>query len=164
MKVQKLIAFTVLLGLLVLVLSACGTQATPPVTEPALATENLNPPTPPPVADTLAPPATDTGVTQPTESAAVSSGSYTNDVLPILESRCISCHGGEQTRQGLDMKTYASLMAGSLNGPVVTPGDAGGSVLVQQLLNGKMPKRGPKLTPDQVQVIADWINSGALNN
>jgi len=28
----------------------------------------------------------------------------------------------------------------------------------------KMPKRGPKLTPDQVQLITDWVNQGALDN
>jgi len=27
-----------------------------------------------------------------------------------------------------------------------------------------MPKRGPKLTPDQVQLVVDWINQGALDN
>jgi mono/diheme cytochrome c family protein len=84
--------------------------------------------------------------------------------MPILESRCIQCHGGDQTKKGLDMKTYESLMAGSENGAVVAPGDAGNSLLVEQLLNGKMPKKGPKLTPDQVQVISDWVNAGAKNN
>jgi hypothetical protein len=30
--------------------------------------------------------------------------------------------------------------------------------------SGKMPKRGPKLTAEQIQTISDWINAGALNN
>jgi uncharacterized membrane protein len=84
--------------------------------------------------------------------------------LPILQNRCFNCHGGEQTKEGLNTGSYASLMAGSDNGPVIVPGDAANSLLVQQLLNGKMPKRGPKLTPDQIQMIIDWINAGALNN
>jgi hypothetical protein len=29
---------------------------------------------------------------------------------------------------------------------------------------GAMPKRGPKLTPAQIQIITDWINAGAPNN
>jgi hypothetical protein len=28
----------------------------------------------------------------------------------------------------------------------------------------EMPKRGPKLKPEQVQLINDWINAGAPNN
>ena len=55
-------------------------------------------------------------------------------------------------------------MAGSFNGVVVIPGNAADSFLVQQLINGEMPKRGPKLTDEQIQIISDWINAGALNN
>jgi hypothetical protein len=62
------------------------------------------------------------------------------------------------------LKTYASLMAGSENGPVITPGDAANSLLVELVTNQKMPKRGPKLTPPQVQLIMDWVNQGALDN
>ena len=62
------------------------------------------------------------------------------------------------------MDTYESLMAGSEDGPVITPGDAQESLLVQKILSGKMPKRGPKLTPEETQIIIDWINLGAQNN
>ncbi len=62
------------------------------------------------------------------------------------------------------MTTYDSLMAGSFNGTVVTPGNAADSFLVQQVVEGEMPKRGPKLTAEQIQIITDWINAGALNN
>jgi hypothetical protein len=55
-------------------------------------------------------------------------------------------------------------MKGSDNGPVVTPGNADNSLLVELLLNQKMPKRGPKFTPAQIQIIIDWINQGALDN
>jgi len=90
--------------------------------------------------------------------------SYASDVRPILESRCGSCHMGEFVSEGLDMNTYESLIAGSQNGPVIVPGDANDSLLVQKVTEGKMPKRGPKLTPAQIQIITDWINTGALNN
>ena len=55
-------------------------------------------------------------------------------------------------------------MAGSFNGTVITPGNAEDSFLVQQLLDGEMPKRGPKLTLEQIQIIINWVNAGALNN
>ena len=90
--------------------------------------------------------------------------SYANDVRPILESRCGSCHMGEFVSEGLDMNTYESLLVGSQNGPVIIPGDANDSLLVQKITAGKMPKRGPKLTPAQIQIITDWIDAGALNN
>ena len=161
----KMVLFVLILGLL----TACGTQPTAaPVSAPteavALATE----------APTELPASTDTAA--PTEPAAATEApttqqafegatvSFANDVFPIIESRCIGCHGGERTQEGLDLKTHASLMSGSNNGPVVTPGDATNSLLVELVTTQKMPKRGPKLTPPQVQLITDWVNQGALDN
>ena len=90
--------------------------------------------------------------------------SYAKDVRPILESRCASCHMGEFVSEGLDMNTYESLLEGSENGPVIDPGDAKHSLLIKKVTEGKMPKRGPKLTPAQIQILTDWINAGAPNN
>jgi len=84
--------------------------------------------------------------------------------LPIIQSRCIGCHGRDRIEEGLDMNTHASLMAGSDNGPVIVPGDAANSLLVEMVATQKMPKRGPKLTPPQVQLITDWVSQGALDN
>jgi len=99
-----------------------------------------------------------------TSAAPSADVSYAKDVRPILESRCATCHMGEFVSEGLDMNTYESLLAGSQNGPVIVPGDAGKSLLIQKVTEGKMPKRGPKLTPVQIQTIIDWINAGAPNN
>ena len=112
-----------------------------------------------------------TNTTQATEPVAATQPvaqavtvSFANDVLPIIQSRCINCHGGEQTEEGLVLLTYADIMAGSNNGPVVMPGDAEHSLMAELVATQKMPKRGPKLTPPQMQVIIDWINQGALDN
>ena len=156
MKV-KIVVFLLLVG----VLAACTTPATntpvspqpteasvsateAPATDPAVATEGATAATEAPVA----------GATV----------SFANDVLPMLQSRCKNCHGGQKTEKELNLTSYESVMAGSENGPVVTPGDAANSPLAEMVVNGKMPKRGPKLTPDQVQLIVDWINQGGLNN
>lgn len=90
--------------------------------------------------------------------------SYASDVRPILESRCATCHMGEFVSEGLDMDTYESLLAGSQNGPVIVPGDANKSLLIEKVTEGEMPKKGPRLTPAQIQMITDWIDAGALNN
>lgn len=90
--------------------------------------------------------------------------SYSKDVYPILESRCGKCHMGSFTSENLNMETYDSLMVGSQNGVVIVAGNAKESLLARKILKGEMPKRGPKLTPAQVQIIIDWINAGAPNN
>jgi mono/diheme cytochrome c family protein len=149
----KILIIILLVGLL----TACGSQPTEAPASPP--TEEVVPATEAPVAtDTSAPAAM-------TEEPASTTGvSFANDVLPILQSRCLNCHGGDRLEEGLSMKTYADLMAGSENGLVITAGDAENSLLVELVSTQKMPKRGPKLTPPQVQLIIDWINQGALDN
>ncbi len=90
--------------------------------------------------------------------------SFSQDVLPILQKSCTRCHGSSRKEEGLDLRSYAAVMAGSRNGPVVVPGDANNSPLVELVVTGKMPKRGTKLTPEQVQILIDWVNQGAMNN
>lgn len=145
-------------------LSACGSQATDapassPTEKPASPTQTSAP------ADTAIPP-TEAPAEQPTaEPAAPAAGvSFANDILPILNSRCLNCHGGQKVEEGLILKSYTDLMAGSDNGPVVVPSDAENSLIVEMLRTNKMPKKGPKLTPPQVQLIVDWVNQGALDN
>jgi hypothetical protein len=99
-----------------------------------------------------------------TSSSGDGSVSFANDVLPIIDSRCAQCHGGERTERGLNLLSYNSLMAGSVNGPMVVPGNADASKFVELVANNKMPKRGARLTPSQVQIFTDWVNQGALDN
>lgn len=162
----KIALVVLVVGLLA---AACGAPPTEAPAAPPTDTE-----APATAAPTDVPPATDTSA--PTEPAAATEApateaaaggatvSFASDILPLFESRCIGCHGGERTQEGLDLKTHASLMTGSSNGAVVTPGDAANSLLVELVATQKMPKRGPKLTPDQVQLITDWVNQGALDN
>lgn len=160
---SKLLIFILIAGLI----SACGSQpteapASPPTEEPAPATQA---PTNPSVPTAEAASPTEVPSEQPTAAPAASNGvSFANDILPILNSRCLNCHGGDRIEEGLLVGSYGELMAGSANGPVIVPGDAAGSLLVELVENQKMPKRGPKLTPPQVQLIVDWVNQGALNN
>jgi len=161
----KFVLFVLIVGLL----SACGAQSTN--TPTSVPTEVVAPatdaPTEAPLPTDTAAPTEPTAVTEapvtqpPAEGATVS---FATDILPIFESRCIGCHGGDRTQEGLDLKTHASLMAGSNNGAVVIAGDAANSLLVEMVATQKMPKRGPKLTPPQIQLITDWVNQGALDN
>lgn len=90
--------------------------------------------------------------------------SFSKDVSPLLQAACVKCHGGEKTSKGLDLKTFDSLMLGSQNGSVIVAGNPTNSKLIQSVQSGKMPKNGPMLTPDQIQILVDWVNAGAKNN
>ena len=99
-KVSKVFVKSLILTMLaVIVLTACGTAAAP--------------------ASTLSPayPNSDSAYPNPDTAAAAS---FAKDVLPIFESSCFKCHGGDKTEKGLDLKTYASVMLGSQKGAVIT--------------------------------------------
>jgi mono/diheme cytochrome c family protein len=90
--------------------------------------------------------------------------SFARDVLPIFTQICMKCHGDEAAQHGLVLKSYADVMQGSDNGPVVVPGDPANSLLVDMVATEKMPKHGPRLLPKQIRAIVDWVTAGAPDN
>lgn len=149
-----------------LILSACA-PATPQAT-----------PTPVPATETFVPAtstATATATTvptvkalQPTDTAIVENSSspisFANQVFPILNTYCVECHGGRRTREGLNMTTYDGLIAGSNNGAVLIAGSANESLLIDLIEQGEMPNRGLAPSSEELQILIDWVNQGALNN
>lgn len=149
------------------VLAGCGTQPDSLPTDVSIPTSME--PEPAPVIDPSSPTETEAPFVEPTPTEALAEApnttiSFASDVLPIIESRCVNCHGGREIEEGLLLRTYDEIMAGSDNGPVIIPGDVEGSLLVELITTKEMPKKGPKLTPLQIQTITDWVAAGAQNN
>lgn len=96
--------------------------------------------------------------------------SFAADVMPILERRCVKCHGGERDEggqrieEGLSLLTWDDVMAGSIWGSVVEPGDPAASYLLELIQNGEMPDKEPRLLPKEVRIISQWIATGAVKN
>jgi uncharacterized membrane protein/mono/diheme cytochrome c family protein len=92
---------------------------------------------------------------------------YAVHVAPLLSRSCVSCHRQEKHKGGLRMDTYARLMLGGEDGPVVVPGNPKSSDIIRRLLlppgdDDSMPSDGDKpLTPEEVQMIEHWIAAGA---
>lgn len=92
---------------------------------------------------------------------------YAQRVAPILEQKCVVCHGEKKQRGKLRLDTFAWLMKGGENGPVIKPGDAKDSELfVRITMNPEdedfMPADSkPPLTRDEVKVLELWIAAGA---
>jgi mono/diheme cytochrome c family protein len=83
---------------------------------------------------------------------------YTGTIGPLLQARCGSCHGSSGL-QGLDLTSYEGIMSGGEKGPVVTPGDALGSLLVQKQ-TAQHPHFG-QFNTDELKLISEWIMAGA---
>jgi mono/diheme cytochrome c family protein len=99
----------------------------------------------------------------PASSGTSAPVSYAVDVAPLFNQRCTQCHSGGQPSGGLDLSSYAGLMAGGARGAVITPGDAANSLLISLVSSGQMPKSGAQLTQDQVTMLENWVNAGATD-
>ena len=85
-------------------------------------------------------------------------------VWPLLQARCISCHGTEKQKGKLRLDSRAALLKGGDSGPAIVAGDPGKSLLIQVVRQThadiKMPPK-EKLAADQVDALAQWIKDGA---
>ena len=85
-------------------------------------------------------------------------------IQTIFNSNCGNCHLGNSSG-GLNLSTYQNLMAGGDSGAVIVPGDHANSYLWQRVNNGEMPPgNNPDLTASQIDLVALWIDEGALEN
>jgi len=145
--------------LAVLILSACGSNVQ--VDNLNTETENESAPDSVENAENSQDPAPDS------EGEIVDQGgevSFENDVLPVFIENCQQCHGASGGQAGLVVTSYQELLAGSNNGIVILPGDADASRLIELIISGSMPKSKTPLTDEQIQIISDWVDQGALDN
>ena len=84
---------------------------------------------------------------------------YYSQIQPIFDSNCTQCHGNSA---GLNLSSYENIMQGSNNGDVIIPYDYINSELWQRINSGQMPPGNNDLTDAQVDLIAQWIDEGAL--
>jgi len=84
---------------------------------------------------------------------------YNSQIQPIFDARCISCHG---SMGGLNLTSYENLIDGGLSGDEVIPYDHISSELWVRVNSGQMPPGNNDLTDVQVNLIAQWIDEGAL--
>ncbi len=97
--------------------------------------------------------------------APATAGGYA-DVQALLTAKCVGCHG-ENGKEGIDLRTYESVMKGGEHGAIVTAGDPAASLIVKAVRGAegvdKMPKMGAPLTEDEIGKIEAWIKAGAKN-
>jgi hypothetical protein len=84
---------------------------------------------------------------------------YNSQIQPIFNSKCTQCHGNSA---GLNLSSYDNIMMGSINGDVVIPYNHSSSELWIRVNSGQMPPGNNDLTDGQVNLIAQWIDEGAL--
>jgi len=97
------------------------------------------------------------------ESTAVDFG---KNIKPILETKCVSCHGIEKQKGELDLSSLLAAKEGGENGPAISPGKPEESGLIHRITLAHdddeiMPPKGEPLTETQIQSLKEWISGGA---
>jgi cytochrome c5 len=117
------------------------------------------PETPTPI-PTLPPTPTPLPATATPEGQAPASGPTWGEVSAIIQAKCLTCHA-TTAMTGLAMDSYADLMAGGKEGPVVVPGDSADSVLYKIQAAGGHPGQ---LSESELAIVKAWIDSGATES
>ena len=80
--------------------------------------------------------------------------SFSNDIMPIIQANCISCHDQGNASGGFDFSSYTSTSANA------------NAILNSMKANGYqlMPIGGPALPDSTIQKISCWINQGKQDN
>ena len=87
----------------------------------------------------------------------VTSVSYAQDVVPLLQQYCYSCHSGGSPSGGIAMGTYATDKTIALNGKLY------GSINYSSGFS-PMPQGSPKFSSCQLATVKLWIDNNTPNN
>src|ERR1043166_6885419 len=89
---------------------------------------------------------------------------FRRDVVPILEARCFSCHGGADATASYRLDLRAGLLGETTGKPLVKIGKSDESRLIHAITGktpGKqMPRKGPPLSEREIGVLKAWIDQG----
>jgi len=98
--------------------------------------------------------------------AAAEGVSFNDTIWPILQERCLSCHGGDKDKGDLKLDSLEAFTKGGENGPIFVAGKPEESALYKLTILPKddpdiMPAKGDPLTEEQTKAIHTWITEGA---
>lgn len=92
---------------------------------------------------------------------------YEAGIAPILEQKCISCHGLDKMKGNLQLNTPGNILKGGKSGDVLKGDLNKEAVLTERILlplsdEKHMPPEGKsQLTSDEKKILTAWIRSGA---
>ena len=88
---------------------------------------------------------------------------FAGEVAPILEQRCVLCHGEKQQLSGLRVDSREALLQGGQRGPSLVPGDSASSTLYLHVSGKAEPRMpfGSTLAEDEIATLKRWIDTGA---
>ncbi len=97
---------------------------------------------------------------QPKKAPAID---FRGQVLPILEAKCIRCHGARQRGGKLDLRGREAMLKGGNSGAAIDLENPDKSLLIELIHFNEMPpkRKGTRVTAEELKLLNDWIKAGA---
>ena len=91
---------------------------------------------------------------------------FNADVKPILNKKCISCHGGVKQQAGFSVLFREEALAPTKSGkPAIVPGHPEDSEFIRRISSNdpeeRMPYKHPALDAKEIEILRDWVKQGA---
>ncbi|SDE23306.1 DUF1553 domain-containing protein [Niabella drilacis] len=91
---------------------------------------------------------------------------FSTDVKPILNKKCITCHGGVKAKGGFSVLFREEALAKTESGtPAIIPGDPDNSEMIRRLTlkdpEERMPYKHEPLSEDEIDILRRWVKQGA---
>lgn len=91
---------------------------------------------------------------------------FSADVKPILNKKCITCHGGVKAKGGFSLLFQEEALAPTESGkPAIIPGKPDASEMIRRLTlsdpEERMPYKHEPLTKEEITTLRLWIKQGA---
>ena len=92
--------------------------------------------------------------------------SFKDQIAPVLVRRCLGCHNNRKAEGRYVLTTFEMLVKpGESDESPIVPGKPDESYLIQKLVDPdadlRMPQEDDPLTPDQIEMIRQWIKAGS---
>ncbi len=91
---------------------------------------------------------------------------FARDIQPIFEASCVQCHARGKSKGAFSLETRDDFLAGGDTGAPAIAGHSAESLVVEMIsgLDSEkvMPKKGKKLTHDQVALFRAWVDQGMI--
>ncbi|HZZ79851.1 MAG TPA: c-type cytochrome domain-containing protein [Gemmataceae bacterium] len=92
--------------------------------------------------------------------------SFIKDVAPILQKNCFACHDAKKKKGKFEMTSWEAFRKGGSKDDPIEAGKSKDSLLIHLVTSTKADRMPPKdagdaLKPEQVAIIAKWIDEGA---
>jgi len=95
---------------------------------------------------------------QPTPTSGAVVLTWDGSLGPLFQAKCGACHSTSVKLAQLSFAVYADALKGGQDGPVILPGDAAGSLLIQKQQAGGHPGQ---LTAEEIELVSQWIAASA---